>query len=364
MRLRALRIVGLRCIAEARLEVEGDLVVLRGRNGAGKSSVLEAIHLLGYGRSFRGGGVEALIRRGAGRLAVAAAVERGGGLLRAAWSWGHGVGEARLQGARCRQAELLRAFRVLTQHPESHVLVQGPREERRRFLDWLMFHVEPSFLAAWREFRRALRQRNAAIREMAEDRALAAWEPRLSASGEWIARCRRAWLERLSAPFAEIAGLLAPELSAPELVAVDGWPPGWGLQEFLVRRRSHDRLRGRTEAGPHRGGFELRWDGLGGERLSRGQAKLAALSLLLAAAELLRDSDGEMPILLLDDFAAELDRERQEAVVERLAASPAQVWITLTEVPESLRRWPRSASWFHVEQGAIALAASYNDGLS
>lgn len=363
MRLRALRIGGIRCIAAARMEIAGDLVVLKGPNGAGKTSVLEAIHLLGHGRSFRARGMEGLVRRGAQGLSVAAVVERAGGLHRASWTWADGVGEARIEGVRRPQAELLALFRVLTQHPGSHALVQGPREERRRFLDWLMFHVEPAFLGVWRDFRRALRQRNAAIRSDAEERALAAWEPSIARAGESIAAWRRMGVERLQAAFAEIAPRLLPDLAGAELTAVDGWPAGLRLEELLARRRAQDRLRGRTEWGPHRGGFELRCGELHGEQLSRGQAKLAALALLLAAAKVLETRDGETPVLSLDDFAADLDGDRQQAVIELLGETTAQVWITTTETPPSIRRWARSMSWFHVERGAVTPGRDYNDAL-
>lgn len=356
MRLRSLRIVGVRCIREAALEIEEDLVVLVGANGAGKTTVLEAIHLLGYGRSFRGGGMEALLRVGAEELAVAGVVEREGRVIRGDWRWTREGGLARVEGVPCPKSALLSLFRVLAQHPESHALVQGGRELRRRFLDWLLFHVEPGFWSAWKTFRRALRQRNAALRAQADDRSLAAWEPALAQAGEWIAARRRQWLARLAHAFRRLSERLAPGLSAPELVPVDGWPEGTELRRCLEQRRVQDRIRGRTECGPHRGGFELRYARLTGERLSRGQAKLAALALLLAAAEVFHELGRGRPVVLLDDFAAELDRAHQRATIEFLAECGGQVWMSVTELPASVQQWPRTMALFHVERGLVRRA--------
>ncbi len=285
MRLRALRIGGLRCIAAARMEIGGDLVVLEGPNGAGKTSVLEAIHLLGHGRSFRARGMEGLVRRGSQGLTVAAVVERAGGLQRGSWTWADGVGEARIEGVRRAQAELLALFRVLTQHPGSHALVQGPREERRRFLDWLMFHVEPAFLGVWRDFRRALRQRNAAIpqrrgrsrsgRVGTEHRQRRGIDRGLEADG---GRAASGGFRRNRSPSA-----LRSRASRADR---GGWParrPTLGGGSYAAPGSGS--ATGSDRVGSASRGFELRCGELLGEQLSRGQAKLAALALLPRGGE-------------------------------------------------------------------------------
>ena len=166
MSLAELRIEDLRCIESAALEFSPELNLIAGENGAGKTSILEAIFLLGRGRSFRTRSSERLIRHGQAKLTVYGRTDdspsRQAGIEIAA----DGGTRARINGERrsIRLLELSAVVAVQAIDPEIHKLVdQGP-ERRRRWLDWLVFHVEPSFGVHWARYNRALKQRNAALR--------------------------------------------------------------------------------------------------------------------------------------------------------------------------------------------------------
>lgn len=356
MQLQRLQIEGLRCLAQVDWRPGPGLNVLVGANGVGKTSVLEAAFLLSHGRSFRAGGREVLLRRGAESLRVFAEVADGTGRV-------HRLGLGRQGGARWQArvngedaanlGELLAYCAVVCFEPGSHALISGPGEERRRFLDWGVFHVEHGFLDAWRRYQRALRQRNRLLKDGARDDALyGAWEREMSEAAEWVDRARTDYTQRWLGALRVGGDALLPELGDLDLSYRRGWAADMTLAEYLSSRRERDRARGHTTGGPHRADWGVSFAGAPQrEHLSRGQEKLCALLCVLAQATLFADVRGEWPVVCLDDLASELDEAHQARVVALLQGSPAQVFVTGTRVPEALAGQP--ADVFHVEQGGI-----------
>lgn len=355
MRFERLRIQGLRCLTDVSVELGEGLHVFVGPNGAGKTSVLEAAYLLSHGRSFRSGAREALLQRGGSSLAVfAEAVGTEGrrrrlGLGREGARW-----EARLDGADVPLGVLVQACAVVCFEPGSHALIAGAAEERRRFLDWGVFHVEHDFLGTWRRYQRALKQRNALLRTgvTGPDELYAPWERELGETAAAIDAYRKGYLDGLLPVLSASAGSLLPELGPIALRYRRGWTEESDLVGALADQRSRDLARGHTTVGPHRADWTLTFEHAPlREHLSRGQEKLAALSCLLAQAELHAGCRGEWPVVCLDDLASELDLAHQAAVVARLATVGAQVLVTGTECPLPLQS--RAHRLFHVEQGQI-----------
>ena len=355
MRFERLRVQGLRCLTDVSVELGEGIHVFVGPNGAGKTSVLEAAYLLSHGRSFRSGAREALLQRGSASLAVFAEAlgandsRRRLGLGREGSRW-----EARLDGAAVPLGLLVQACAVVCFEPGSHALIAGAADERRRFLDWGVFHVEHGFLGAWRRYQRALKQRNALLRTggSGADALYAPWEREMGEMASAIDRYRQGYLDRLLPLLASSAGSLLPELGSISLRYRRGWADASELVEVLAEQRGRDLARGHTTAGAHRADWSLAFEHAPlREHLSRGQEKLTALSCLLAQAELHAACCGEWPLVCLDDLASELDLAHQAAVVDRLAAVGAQVLVTGTECPRPLQSRPHRM--FHVEQGQI-----------
>ena len=358
MRITRLDIAGLRRFDRVSLAPGPGLNLLTGDNGAGKTSVLEALHLMAYGRSFRGRVRDGLVGTGASAVEVFVEWEeaatmrtRKAGLRHSGQDW-----EGRLDGGGITQlGDLCAALAVVTFEPGSHVLVTGGGEPRRRLLDWGLFHVEPGFLPLWRRYARALKQRNALLKARARDAELDAWDHELADAGEPISRHRQRYLEQLQ-PHAHAT--VADLLPAAGAAALE-FQPGWrrdelSLSDALLLARDRDRAVGFTSSGPHRADWRIDYAAFPGrEALSRGQAKLTALAILLAQAELHASLRGEWPIVALDDLASELDRNHQSRVLDRLQASGAQVFITGTEVPTGLQGTGIPITRFHVEQGQI-----------
>lgn len=355
MRLESVEIRHLRCLHAVELAVPPAGAWLLGPNGAGKTSVLEALCLLGFGRSFRGRVADGLVQQGEAALEVVARWSDGhgrshvSGLRHAGDRW-----EGRLDGlAVTSLSELAAPFPVLCFHPESSQVVLGPAEERRRALDWLAFHVEPRFAEIARRYGRALRQRNALLRTGAADAEFEPWEREMGLMADVLAD-RRANALSLWRPGVErVWPTLAAGCSPPDLALRPGWRQAEAsLADLLLLNRSRDRELGYTTIGPQRADVDLGQPfGVDADQLSRGQAKLVALALLLAQAEALREWAGERSLLLMDDLQAELDPSRQAAVLGWLAQTGYQTLVSGTRWDEALAMLAPGWALFHVEQG-------------
>lgn len=355
MRVTRLDLHDIRSIHEARLAPGPGLNLLLGENGAGKTSVLEALHVLGYGRSFRGRVRDGLIRTGADALQVYAEWQDGAGRARRV-GLRHSGGEwaGRLDGEDVAQlGDLCAAIAVTTFEPGSHALVSGSGEPRRRFLDWGLFHVEPGYLTQWRRYIRALKQRNALLKARNAGSQLDAWDHEFAEAGEPLQRHREAYMAALLPHLQAVTEQLLPGFGIAALDLQAGWKQAQlSLADAVLLNRERDLAVGHTGVGPHRADwrvdFVARPDR---EPYSRGQAKLVALACLLAQARHLHQARGEWPVILLDDFASELDARHRQRVLDQLDAVGAQVFLTgVDRLPELAEK---KVMTFHVEHGLI-----------
>lgn len=360
MQIRRIALHHLRRFDAVELLPQPGLNLLTGDNGAGKTSVLEALHLMAYGRSFRGRVRDGLVRQGREALDVFVewdeqrgdlpAQRRKAGLRHSGQDW-----KGRLDGEDVSQlGTLCAALAVVTFEPGSHALVSGGGEPRRRFLDWGLFHVEPDFFPLWRRYSRALKQRNALLKQGGPARMLDTWDHELAEAGEPLTSRRQHYLERLQERAVALADALAPQLGITGLALSPGWRRHEvPLADALLLARERDRQAGYTSVGPHRADWSVDFSAIPGrEALSRGQAKLTALACLLAQAEDYAEQRGEWPVIALDDLGSELDRSHQARILQRLLAGPAQIFVTATETPVALQDLT-DITRFHVEHAQI-----------
>jgi len=343
-----------RCIESARLELTPGSNLIYGPNGSGKTSLLEAIGFLSRGRSFRGTRTDGLVRHGAGHFTVAAIVECGDRQHRLGIEAGRGHLSIRVDRQPANSlAALAEKLAVQVIDPEIHRLVSDGPEVRRRFLDYGVFHVEHGFLDAWRRYRRALRQRNAALREGLGDQAVKAWEPEVVAAGETVDGLRRNHVAALSEAFVELGERLLGDSVACEYRP--GWSEGDGLEAALLAVRERDREQGTTTVGPHRADLRLVYrERSARQQVSRGQQKLFGAALVLAQTRLMAERLGEPPVLLVDDPAAELDGSSLAGLMDCVLGTDSQLVVTaLTEDAVSL---PDTTRVFHVEHGEVTHA--------
>lgn len=354
MPIQAFTAQNFRCLESIELEPDPRYTLICGPNASGKTSVLEAVAYLGRGKSFRNSQTSNLIRHGERAFVLFGRVDSGGRTIAVGVRNSREGLEVRIDGENeAGAAALAAALPLQVIDPAVHNLVSGGPDERRRFLDWIAFHVEPAYLDLWRRFRRTLKQRNAALKDPAARSGLAAWDTEFVSLGEHVDATRRRVLARSLAALEEQgAALLASRIG---FEYSPGWSTDKSLAEALVDTAERDALLGSTQAGPHRADLRLSYDERQARRLvSRGQQKLLASAMILAAAATAQSALEQPLLLLLDDPAAELDKMSLERLMERVEALGSQVIVTSLE--RSALSFPSAPAVFHVKHGALRAA--------
>lgn len=353
MQLSSLRVHQLRNLEDITLTPVAGLNVITGPNACGKTALLEAIYLLARGRSFRTHRIRELIQHHQERLQVTARIRAHTGReIAVGLERDRRQTRLRYDGTTVRNlSEHARRLPLVLITPDSHSLINGGPVQRRRWLDWAMFHVEPAYLACWQDCFYALRQRNALLKRPGPADQLASWEQALAEHGTRLDAWREAFTQRLSLEF---EGLIN------ELLAGEGsirYQPGHDAttdySSQLAAARNRDRERGFTQAGPHRSDLLFDYQTMEARAtLSRGQAKLYIAGLMLAFARLLA-ADGLNPLILVDDLPAELDENARRRFMTALAAVGGQAFVTAIEPDLPVEDWP-AVCRFHVEQDCRA----------
>jgi len=353
MILESLGVEDFRCVERAELELHPRSNLITGENASGKTTLLEAMFFLGRGRSFRTAQSETLIRAGAAEFLLLGRVHTAGRSQPLGMRYGKSGMEVRHAGRPVGSlAELATVLPAQAIDPEVHRLIEGGPQERRRYLDWGVFHVEPSFIGHWRRYQRALRQRNAALKAEQPENLVRVWDPDLVEAGEQVAVLRSQYVEQLGRQVARVGERL---LGAPvEIILHRGWVAERSLAEALAASWPRDRARGLTHAGPHRADVAVRFEGAAArDRVSRGQQKLAAAALLLGQLRCDAELGSEVALLLVDDPAAELDETHLERLLAEVSDVSAQLVVTALEPRnEALASLP-AGHRFHVEHGSV-----------
>ena len=367
MSIKRLEINGVRCLCSARLEDCRRINILSGQNGSGKTSILEAIYLLGMGRSFRSSHLAPIINHQMsactvyGELVPLKSVNstRSLGVRRTR----HGRQEFHIDKEQASGAAgLARALPLQLINAEALELVEGGPKARRQFMDWGVFHVKPDFLETWRNFQRCLRQRNRLLREHKthqRDRIyppeIAAWDREFVRFSIEIDALRKEYVADIQPVFIEVSQHFT-RLPSLSLHYQRGWGDGVELQSVLEEGFERDLAMGTTMSGPHRANVDIRTDRqLAADVLSRGQIKLVVAALKLAQGKLLTAQQGRHCVYLVDDLSAELDQEHQSLLCELFDKLGAQVFITGVETDAINGYWQdtQAVQQFHVKQGVI-----------
>jgi DNA replication and repair protein RecF len=326
--LRRVQVTDFRCLQSATLDLDPRFTLISGPNASGKTSLLEAIYVLGRGRSFRTRRLEHLIRRDTERFVVFGEIEATDRRIPVGVEGSTSGIRGQIAGTKASSlAELALVLPVQIIDPEIHRLIEEGPSRRRRFLDWGTFHVKPTFISHWQRYHQALRQRNAALKGGQSSAAVSAWDGDLLRYGELLTEARSQYVASLE-PHAELIGrnLLGMEL---ELSYRAGWARDQTFAESLQQSRTHDQASGATQVGPHRAELGIRLNGVGvKDRISRGQQKLLAAALLMAQLKLFPDDSRVQPSLLLDDPAAELDDDRLAGLIREVLGHSVQLIVT------------------------------------
>jgi DNA replication and repair protein RecF len=339
-----LRLTQFRNYQSAALDLDERHVVLIGRNGAGKTNLLEAISLLAPDRGLRRAPFEELAAHGAdGSWAVAATVETPGGpaAIGTGFSPGESVRKVRINGAPARRVEEMSEYlRLLWLTPAMDGLFTGPAGERRRFLDRLVTTLVPGHSATAADYEKAMRQRNRLLEENADPIWIGALETQMAEQAaalhfariDCIAHLGELIAQQEIGEFPKAALALGP-LFPGEREAASAAELEAALRSRWADGRGADRAAGRTLLGPHRIDFEVRYaqKDLPAALGSTGEQKALLVGLILAHARLIAKMAGITPILLLDEIAAHLDAGRRAALFATLDELGTQCFMTGTD---------------------------------
>jgi len=298
MHLSRLDVLQVRNLASVQIDCHPRANVIYGSNGSGKTSLLEAIYILGRGRSFKHRDLRVVVNNQAEELVVSARVERQKsktshqlGIRRTA----QGKFEARIDGKSLQSAvQLVEELPLQLIDAHSFTLLEGGPLQRRQFLDWGVFHVEHGYTNLWRRFQKALKQRNQLLRHgRIDEDLLAAWTAELLPLTEQVTHYRRQYLLELSDIVRQVS-LSFDGLGAVELEYYQGWAEGQGLAQVFEADRKRDMALGSTNHGAHKADIRIKVDGLvAAEVLSRGQTKLLVYALKLAQVTHYRNRVGQ-----------------------------------------------------------------------
>lgn len=341
MLLRALSQLHFRNLLTPRLSFGPGVTAVVGRNAAGKSNLLEAAYL-GLTGELPQGSIAETVRLGETEGYVSATLERDDGTISTQIGLAPGRKVIRLDGQTVRTFELAKASAAVLITPEDADLVHGAPSLRRGYLDTLLSKLSVRYALLHREYTRVVEQRNAALRHA--DPALSVWTERLVELGDAVNALRMRALVKV----ADIAAATYAEVSGDDKtlgVALTGTPER--MAAALDESAFEERARGVTVVGPHRSDLFLTLDGHSVQAYgSRGEARTAALALRVAEFELLSEKHREAPVLLLDDFTAELDANRREFLLQ-LAARAPQAVVSGTEAP------PHSSTRLFISGGSV-----------
>jgi len=351
MALRRMQVTDFRCLHQSEFDLDPEFTLISGPNASGKTSLLEAMYVLGRGRSFRTRRLDHLIRTGCERLIVVGEVEAPGRMILGIEGSKSGM-RAKIAGDRASSlSELAAAFPVQIIDPEVHRLIEEGPSRRRRFLDWGVFHVEPNFVMHWQNYHQALKQRNAALKSRAPRPVVSAWDGDLIRYGELLSEARSGYVAQLLSEAQAVSRtLLGMDLALGYRI---GWDASLGLREALDRSWAADQEFGSTQVGPQRAELSIRLNGLAvKDRISRGQQKLLAAALLIAQIKLFPEDSPVRPTLLLDDPAAELDNEHLAELIREVREQSVQLIVTTLHAEFAAFGTPRRR--LRVEHGILS----------
>jgi len=353
MRVLRLRAQNFRLLRDIDVELDPGINILLGDNAAGKTSLLETLHTAAHGRPV--GGVYEDVCGPSGLawvVRVRGCIQDDRPASEMEVSFRSRRHFQRIDGVDCTRADLARLLPMATLNPQAHALVGEGPGQRRRFLDWGMFHVEQQFMGVWRRYRRALRQRNAVLRAGGAKAQLIPWNEELAISGETLHTCRQNHLNSIEQ---SMLAMLERLVGGTEwrLGLDGGWNAARNLIDVLAETENADRRAGATQSGPHRAELWIKRNGSEARRrISRGEEKLLAAALLLVQSQRIGAVTATPVMLLVDDFTSELDTAAQRRLMEVLLESGSQVMITALPTGEIITKI-RDAAVFHVEHGCI-----------
>lgn len=347
MFLSELNLINYRNYIKLELSFGSNLIIFSGRNGMGKTNILESIFLSSTGRSHRTPRDRELIKFGEKEALIRSLIKKREGLSQVEIILdSREQKKIKINAIRAqRLGELMGHINSVFFAPEDLRLVKGSPQERRRFIDMEISQVRPRYFYNLQQYNKVLTQRNNLLKDINDNsslrKTLYIWDEQLAKIGSSIILNRIEFLEKIK----DISKAIHKDLSEEKEELEISYSPSINLKDYegesieeaflkeLDEGRDEDIRRGRTEKGCHRDDLSIRIDNKDVRVYgSQGQQRTTALSLKLSEIQMMYDETGEYPLLLLDDVMSELDRGRQSQLLSYF--NNIQTFITTTDYRE------------------------------
>ncbi|MFY1830854.1 DNA replication/repair protein RecF [Myxococcus fulvus] len=370
MRLLALHVQDFRNLAQVSLTPSAHATIAVGQNGQGKTNLLEALYFLATLKPLRAGRLSELVRWGTQTARVSGRFLLKGAEREIAVEVGGGTRQAFVDGKKAASLEeYFGGVSVVAFTPDDLEVVKGGPDSRRAFLDRAVFNRFPAYLRESREYARALKNRNRLLRDggAVDPAYLDAYDETLAKAGARIYSRRRALMAELApraqATFASIGRTVDPAVYgyhpahlACDFAATDEAGLASSLRESLTARMRRDLDRGFTSVGPHSDDVSVTLGGRSARAYaSQGQQRALVLGWKIAEIENLESCTGFLPLLMLDDVSSELDPERNAYLMDYLARSGAQVFLSTTDGSLVRGAAAEDTLWLSVHAGQVTL---------
>ncbi len=355
MPLHRLQTYQFRNLQNVRIDLDTGLQIISGDNASGKTSLLDAIHLLCSAKSFLGASPRKLQQFSTTDFSVMGDIsQESNPTMPVQFKWQDSHIQLNVSRETVQRASEYAAFQpVQAITPLSYRLLDDSPDIRRRFMDWGVFHVKHDYAEIWRRFQRSLSQRNAMLSSGTDARTMSAWSKEYIQLSESLDEYRAEYLELLTPKIIDFFSGLLPD-QALDIKYQRGWPFDNNLKDVLDENFSRDTERHFTYYGPQRADIGIRLNGvLAKDSASRGQKKLITFALYLAQASLQQELGRHSGILLVDDLPSELDQEHVSLVMDILRSIPMQVFISCIDINQLPEKHRYADKMFHVKQGQV-----------
>lgn len=338
-----------RCFKDLNLSFSPGINLIQGCNGSGKTSILESIYLASRGRSFRTTYLSDLILRNYDASIIVLTGDQTDNNFRIGCSLKPSALKIKLnQQFINSRVDLLDYVPLQIITPVSHQLIDSGPSNRRKFIDWGLFHVEQSYRQYWSKFRRILKQRNKILRDRSSD--FSAWDEQFIEYSLILSEYQSLYLSKLAPYFTQIQkNIFGFVLS--DLDYYPGWSTSSGLKNVLYKNRDSDLKRGFTNSGPQKADIKLRFIDSKQNYLSRGQQKMLVFALQLSQCIHLSESKGLTPLLLIDDISSELDKNFLNQLV--CLVCDLNIQAVFSVIDEKYINEKHVSNLFHVEHKQV-----------
>ena len=341
MTIQTLSIQHLRNLAEVSQQFNPHFNLILGDNGAGKTSLLEAIHLLSCGKSFRSSQLPNVIKHNHTSYTLYAQVIHNASTVKLGQQRDqNGKKQLKIDGMSQHSfAEFAKHLPLQLITTSSYRFFHESAKQRMQWVDWGVFHVKPKFITYWRQYQSTLRQRNASLKQKQARARVQAWDSPLIELSNKIDELRNEYISEIHPHIETLFEKMLNEIERIEINYLPGWNREKGIAQTLDESYERDSYAGYTTAGAHRADVIVQANGQPAkDYLSQGQQKIAIYSMKIAQGKHLREQENKAVIYLIDDLPSELDENKQQYICELLEATKAQVFITAIEASGALDR--------------------------